>query len=177
MKNKGAENEIEKYVQMPHKVTITEQGDGTLLAEVYDFPGCMVVVDDYRELKKRIGDVKMLWVETAIKYGWRIPEPRDEEECKGKILLRVPVSDHRRLKINAEREGVSLNTYLVSLVTRKESSHEYVMKLKFYLQELKAIASQWSFTWRVTRGTQAEAVVSKPQGERTTPLDDYQHIN
>ena len=40
------------------------------------------------------------------------PQPSAEKHYSGKLVLRLPPEQHRRLAINASEEGVSLNRYL-----------------------------------------------------------------
>ncbi len=40
------------------------------------------------------------------------PQPLAEKHYSGKLVLRLPPEQHRRLAINASEEGVSLNRYL-----------------------------------------------------------------
>ncbi|CNK96848.1 Uncharacterized protein encoded in hypervariable junctions of pilus gene clusters [Yersinia mollaretii] len=40
------------------------------------------------------------------------PEPLAEKHYSGKLVLRLPPEQHRRLAISASEEGVSLNRYL-----------------------------------------------------------------
>ena len=40
------------------------------------------------------------------------------EEYKGKVSLRIPKTLHRQLAVNARFEGVSLNQYIVYLLSR-----------------------------------------------------------
>lgn len=44
-------------------------------------------------------------------------------EPNGRIHARMPVDLHRRLVASAEREGVSLNTYVVATLAAKERFH------------------------------------------------------
>jgi hypothetical protein len=44
--------------------------------------------------------------------------PRDNREYSGKFIVRVPKSLHRQLDRLADREGVSLNQYLVSELSK-----------------------------------------------------------
>jgi antitoxin HicB len=48
--------------------------------------------------------------------GQEIPEPRPVETCSGKFIVRVPRSLHRELVEDAEREGVSLNMYVSTIL-------------------------------------------------------------
>jgi antitoxin HicB len=56
--------------------------------------------------------VLSLLIETALKNGEAIPAP--ERRYSGNLRLRLPVSMHARLAQDAEREGVSLNQWIVS---------------------------------------------------------------
>ncbi|MFA3780447.1 type II toxin-antitoxin system HicB family antitoxin [Yersinia sp. 1652 StPb PI] len=40
------------------------------------------------------------------------PQPLAEKHYSGKLVLRLPPEQHRRLAINASEEGISLNRYL-----------------------------------------------------------------
>ena len=53
-----------------------------------------------------------LLIEAARRHGETIPAP--ERRYSGNLRLRLPVSMHARLAQDAEREGVSLNQWIVS---------------------------------------------------------------
>jgi antitoxin HicB len=55
--------------------------------------------------------VLRLLIESALKNGEKIPEP--QRRYSGNLRLRLPVSLHGRLAREAEREGVSLNQWIV----------------------------------------------------------------
>jgi predicted RNase H-like HicB family nuclease len=57
-------------------------------------------------------EVLTLLIETAKRSGEPIPDP--ERRFSGNLRLRLPVSLHGRLTREAEREGVSLNQWIVS---------------------------------------------------------------
>jgi predicted HicB family RNase H-like nuclease len=46
-----------------------------------------------------------------------VPEPFGLKKYKGNLTLRIPSGTHRQLAIKAAEEGVSLNQYILSLVT------------------------------------------------------------
>jgi antitoxin HicB len=56
--------------------------------------------------------VLKLLIESALKHGEAIPAP--ERQHSGNLRLRLPISLHSRLASEAEREGVSLNHWIVS---------------------------------------------------------------
>jgi predicted RNase H-like HicB family nuclease len=53
-----------------------------------------------------------LLIASAVKHGEAIPAA--EQRHSGNLRLRLPVSLHSRLAHEAEREGVSLNQWIVS---------------------------------------------------------------
>jgi predicted RNase H-like HicB family nuclease len=63
-----------------------------------------------QELEKAIE----LAIETYESEGWPLPPPRLRRSYSGQFRVRLPLSLHARLALEAEREDVSLNTYLVS---------------------------------------------------------------
>jgi predicted RNase H-like HicB family nuclease len=64
------------------------------------------------EATKNARTVLELLIESAQRHGEPIPPP--ERRLSGNLRLRLPVSLHGRLSREAEREGVSLNQWIVS---------------------------------------------------------------
>lgn len=95
--------------------------DKAWIAEVPDLPGCMAdgktQADALREAAKAI----KLWLEVAEEDGRDIPQPKDPGEASGNFVARIPKSLHRRLQILAQREHVSLNQLVVSLLAQREA--------------------------------------------------------
>ena len=83
-----------------------------------------------------IKDAQKLWLETAIEEGIEIPLPEsmEEEKYSGRILIRNPRYLHRKLKESARKEGVSLNTYIVSLLSKNEEDRDLLLKIKELLE-------------------------------------------
>jgi predicted HicB family RNase H-like nuclease len=53
------------------------------------------------------------YIETKRENGFDVPLPVSAEQYSGKFNVRLPKSLHQRLAIEAEKEGVSLNQYVV----------------------------------------------------------------
>ncbi len=64
---------------------------------------------------------KRVWLEIALEDGKKIPKPENLElhYFSGKFTLRLPKSLHRELALEAEEQGVSLNQYILFLITKK----------------------------------------------------------
>jgi len=112
---------IDSYLQKPYTIEIIpEESDGLkgYFARVVELPGCMTQADDFQELETMIKDAMRAWIETSLENGLEIPEPKRIEEYSGKFLLRIPKSLHRELVHLAEREAVSLNSFITKLLAR-----------------------------------------------------------
>jgi antitoxin HicB len=57
-------------------------------------------------------EVLTLLIESAARHGEPVPAP--ERRYSGNLRLRLPASLHGRLAREAEREGVSLNQWIVA---------------------------------------------------------------
>src|SRR4051812_23059465 len=64
------------------------------------------------EATRNARQVLSLLIEAARRNGETIPAP--ERRYSGNLRVRLPVSMHARLAQDAEREGVSLNQWIVS---------------------------------------------------------------
>lgn len=97
-----------------YPVTIRKLSDaegGGYLAEFPDLPGCMADGDTPEEAYRESHDALASYLESVKKYGDPLPSP-----TQGVWRQRAPKTLQRRLQVEAEREGVSFNTFVVSLL-------------------------------------------------------------
>lgn len=107
------------YLSLDYPVTVYPDSEGGFVAEIKDLPGCITQAETIEEVMENISEARELWIETVYESGKReIPLPATKQEYSGKFVLRLPKSLHRRLAEQAEREGVSLNQYAVSLLSQ-----------------------------------------------------------
>ncbi len=110
------QTELEKYARMAYPINVVADEDGGYVVVYPDLPGCITQVETLEEIPAMAREILELWVESELELGHSIPPPSYPEEYSGKFNLRLPRSLHRRLAESAEREGVSLNQYVVSLL-------------------------------------------------------------
>ena len=65
-----------------------------------------------------IQDALAVWIQGSLDAGLLIPEPQPEQTYSGKFSLRLPKSLHRDLALIAKQEGISLNQYVNSVLSR-----------------------------------------------------------
>ncbi len=118
-KNKQIEKQpLEYYLNLQYPVTLYPDPEEGYVAQIKDLPGCLTQGETLDETIANINEARELWIETAYESGDDIPLPSTEESYSGKLLVRMPKSLHRRLAEQAEQENVSLNQYIVSLLSR-----------------------------------------------------------
>ena len=124
-----ARKPLDFYLGLSYPVTMYPEEDGEFLAEIQELPGCMTQGRSIQEVLELIEDARRSWVEAAYKDGQDIPLPRTMEDYSGRFLLRLPKGLHRRLSEAANSEGVSLNQYVVSLLSSNNLAKQVHDKL------------------------------------------------
>jgi len=118
-KNKQIEKQpLEYYLNLQYLVTLYPDQEGGYVAQIKDLPGCLTQGETLDETSANIQEARELWIETAYEAGDEIPLPSTDDTYSGKLLLRMPKSLHHRLAEAADRENVSLNPYILSVLSR-----------------------------------------------------------
>ncbi len=117
-KNKQIDKKpLEYYLNLQYPITIYPDPEGGYVAQIKDLPGCLTQGETLEETMVNINEARELWIETAYEADDEISLPSTDETYSGKLLLRMPKSLHRRLAQKSEGEGVSLNQYIVFLLS------------------------------------------------------------
>ncbi|MEL6460368.1 MAG: type II toxin-antitoxin system HicB family antitoxin [Cyanobacteria bacterium J06621_15] len=118
-KNLIKKQSLEYYLKLQYPVTVYPDADGGYVAEIKDLPGCLTQGETIEETMTNINEARELWLETVYENGDKIPLPTTDDTYSGKLLLRMPKTLHHRLADAAEAEGVSLNQYIVFLLSNQ----------------------------------------------------------
>ena len=108
---------LEYYFGLKYPVTLEAAPEGGYFVQIEDLPGCYSQGETVEEALEMIEESRHLWLESAYEDGLDIPLPKALEQYSGKFFIRAPKSLHRKLDQLAEREGVSLNQFLVSTLS------------------------------------------------------------
>jgi predicted RNase H-like HicB family nuclease len=120
----------EEYLKDPYsRVLIPDEESGTYTALILEFPGCIAQGDTPQEAYDNLEDAANQWIEAALTLKQDIPSSSQSLSYGGKILLRLPKGLHRQLALIAEREGVSLNQFIVSSLSEKVGASTLYDKL------------------------------------------------
>lgn len=116
---------VEYYMALPYTTEIIPDESGFFI-RVKELEGCISVGDTKAQALEMIEDAMREWLHVAIEDGLEIPLPDSmrKETYSGKFPLRMPKSLHGKLATSAAIEGVSLNQYIVSLLSEKNAIDE-----------------------------------------------------
>lgn len=93
-------------------------GDGpTWTATVEELPGCAAHGPTPESAAAGVQQAVERWIEDARAEGREVPPPGAAASHSGKLLVRMPRSLHAELVRASEREGTSLNAYIVAALS------------------------------------------------------------
>ena len=127
----------EDYLKEPYmRMVIPDQDTGTYTAQIFEFPGCITQGDTVQDAYQRLEETALSWIEAALDSGHDIPPPASVSEFGGKIALRLPKSLHRQVALAAERDGTSLNQFIVMAVAERVGASNLYDNLTEKLEHL-----------------------------------------
>src|SRR5690606_724480 len=83
------------------------EADQAYLAQVAEFPSLMTHGDSQTEALEELKQVLNVVLQDLAAHREPVPEPFGQRHYSGKLNLRMPVSLHRQLAIEAAQQGVS----------------------------------------------------------------------
>ena len=141
----------EKLYRMHVYPIDTDSDEIEWVAEFPDLPGCVGAGETAEEAVTMAIDAKKAWIKAAQENGRNIPEPINpyESDYSGKFTLRLPKTLHRELVLQAEDEGVSLNQYILYLISKGLNKETSATKetnkqiYKFFMIESEIAIEPW----------------------------------
>jgi antitoxin HicB len=103
-----------EILRRPYARVLTPEPEGQYTAEIMEFPGCVAYGDNAAEALKNLDEVSIEWVRASLEQGQDIPGPMANIDYSGRLVLRMTKGLHQRAAMCAEREGVSLNQFIVT---------------------------------------------------------------
>ena len=128
-------DKVEYYMSLPYKINIIKE-NGRYFAEVSELCGCMTEGESVEEVWSLIREAMRGWFEVAIEKNIEVPLPESMKEYSGKFVVRLPKYLHRKLSQLAEKEGVSLNQLVVSLLSERVGIKEVENKILNKFEEI-----------------------------------------
>ena len=119
---------LEHYLSLQYPFVAHADPDGGYVIVYPDLPGCLSQAETLEEIPVMAEDARTGWIETEYEEGRNIPEP-SYQEYSGKFNVRIPKSLHRALADAAAHDGVSLNQYVVMLLSSGNTHVQFVRQL------------------------------------------------
>jgi predicted RNase H-like HicB family nuclease len=129
--------DLDYYTKLPYTLVIIPEEAGGFFAKIEELIGCMTQGETKEETLKNIEEAKYLWLKTALERKMEIPIPECMREYSGRFVVRIPASLHRRIATLAEKEGVSLNQMVLSLLTENTAAAEITTAIRAVVWETK----------------------------------------
>lgn len=115
-KTRARRKPLSHYLLVPYPFQVFTGEDPGYFITFPDLPGCMTQADSVKDIGAMAEDARRAWIEAEYERGNSIPEPSNTDSYSGRFNLRIPRSLHQRLDMASEREGVSLNQYILLLL-------------------------------------------------------------
>ena len=113
---------MSKQVKYPKQVFWSDEDEG-YIAIAPDLPGSSAFGESEAEALRELDDVITGWIAAAKAIGNAVPPPSTpSKQHSGKLLVRMPRTLHRELTEEALRERVSLNQYVVFVLSKRVSA-------------------------------------------------------
>lgn len=87
--------------------------DGAFVGRVVEFPSLAAHGKTLENALHEINQVVGFVLEELAESGESVPEPLSKRRFSGKLNVRMPSQLHRQLSVEAAREGVSLNQWIM----------------------------------------------------------------
>ena len=134
----------------PVEVFYNDADEG-YIAVARDLPGCSAFGKTQAEAIAEIHDAIRAWRHAAIEAGNPVPGPSQPAEevslPSGKILLRLPRTLHGTLIEGAKNEEVSLNQYLVYLLSYRAAALQTEQTPALISQTSLSVPTGFLHTW------------------------------
>lgn len=111
--------------------------DKGFIATVPELPGLSAFGETRERALSELKIAAEAYLATLKESGASVPSPTKVESYSGQIRFRMPKGLHARLAAAAEVEGISLNTYIVSLLSERHGEQEMLRLLKEHPEALQ----------------------------------------
>jgi antitoxin HicB len=137
---------LQDYLNFNYALRLIPDPDGGYVFEYPDLPGCLGQIDSLDELPEHAEEARRLWLATAYELGKEIPLPGQRENYSGKFVVRIAKSLHRRLAESAETEGISLNSYVATLLAAGQAESTLSARIDELCAKVDALHAQLTVT-------------------------------
>ncbi len=127
---KDIKAQVEYYLKLPYTMTVQYQDEqsGYYVAGYLELPDLTMTGSTPEEAIRELLLEAPEWFELNIKSGYKIPLPSRPSKYSGRINFRMPKQLHAKVAAIAQKEGVSLNQYLLSAVAQAAGEDDKLLE-------------------------------------------------
>lgn len=129
---------MEKYSLV---VQWSEEDEG-YIATIPELTGLSAFGVTKEEALRELEVAKEAYLEVFIEDGCQLPEPDTLNSYSGQTRLRLPKSLHASLSRNAKKERVSLNTYIIHLLSERNIELQIERKIEVLEEGVQSLLTQ-----------------------------------
>ena len=152
---------VADYIRLPYTRMLIPELDGSFRGEILELSGCFSIGDTPAEAYQSLETAALSWLEAAMQNGQPIPPPIDVTEFSGRLVLRLPKSLHKKAHRLAQRDGVSLNQFIVTTIAEgvgdKNSAAHTAMQ-----NQIGYIQGAFTFFQKIVSGSSPVFVKTQP---------------
>ena len=103
---------LSDYMKLSYTRMVQEKNDESghyFYGYILELDGCQSTGNTLDELYENLNEAMEGYLEVKLENNLPIPIPKDTDDYSGKFVVRIPKTLHKRLSIEADKEGVSLN--------------------------------------------------------------------
>lgn len=108
--------DIQEILNRNYMRVLLRNTDKSYTARVLEFPGVLSEGSTADEAIDNLDEAIAAVVEVMLDDGVRVPDPLEEREYSGKLVLRIPPSLHRAVALQSQIDGISINRLLSNAV-------------------------------------------------------------
>lgn len=145
--------QTQDYLREPYSRVLIPDAESGFSAEILEFPGCFSEGETAQEAVENLEEAAHNWIQACLDQGQEIPPPFVNQGFSGRIALRLPRSIHRQAARIAERDGTSLNQFLVAAIAARVGAEAVYDRFAEMLEQRKSVIFQehfdrlWTDNW------------------------------
>jgi len=136
--------------------------DNGFIATVPEMPGLSAFGKNQSEALSELKIAAQAYIKSLRKSGKPDPIIEKISSHSGQIRLRMPKSLHGNLADSAKKESISLNTYIVTLLSKRNMEHEILKRVA----NLEGVF--WTINYNIVSYADNKAQLLRPAAPPTT---------
>ena len=111
------EAQAQELLRQPYHKLMSTTVEGDVIVAIPELPGCWTAAETEAAALAQLPEAMGVWFESVLVRNEPIPAPFPERGPSDHVLVQMPEVLHEHLMHQAERGGVSLNQWIVTLLS------------------------------------------------------------